>query len=1061
MACGPNSITFNIMDWDGNDQVGVDIFKTASGDETYLDADFNLSATTCTVVDTTNFAATGTFHIGCERVTYGGKSATTFTDCVRGTLHPFSKDGGTAHIFARDHQLPSTEVIGVDHKPKVTEDRRVWVGRWVSLHMHRIVGGTIDTRANAQLVFAGKISGVADSPAGTTLITCEDVKSVIRDTTIFHDQYRAKIGIGLYLKAGDEIVIRETGVDSAAANFDNSVTLTATVGASGVTQIEAALTYTPSQILSALADLVASVVWKGEPLLAFYADTRFLVRFNYAAANDSLTISIKASGDILPFLGFTESQLLETWDSTSDSVARLAFYSDPGSGYKSIMAMGEPAESWATTDGAAITAHQASGVWFNNTAWLPQPWKSLYTDAGENWGLLKVGEKNIILAKYASATSFTEVYSDIELVRLFGDDVITADQFHLMRRAAGNELEIRQILVLNGPVRDIIASLFISTGTSTYNHASWDQYPNHMGAAIPTELINTDFQNSLKQLASSTIQDTMTMFVEKPTALQDLLEPDLIIRAATIQWKNEELIFVRPHRAAPTGLAQHTLTENNKASESPGDDQRPTAEITKQWMRNVFTIKYNRAFSDTSEKYNSVENFKYQSSINDHGERPLTIKARNTFGTSAGTVETLESHMVDFLAGPGIVYGRPLLRMTRTVEFSLFENVCPGDLVSVTDNHTRDPATGLRGLTTKGGIIIGHRFSWGSAGGGMFGEVDILFTELDNVTIYSPTAQLDDGATNSGYVIATKVATCYANKHSESGETADAANFVVGDKIRVIEIDPSDPAAPSTAVDTVAAQSGNTITLTTGFAAFDNTLKYRIISDDYATAVATQKTDAYLADDADTRIVNSRDAYEYGSNNLSFDYTVAAATELPERHTNTMLTEGEPLSTGHHQSVAKMVNNLVNYKTAPGYCPMWAPGHSQIQSSGSATYVVRWIMPYYAGPGSLPGSLRRMITIAPLMSSTVDTDTVSCRVTISKRPPTGSAETGVNFSNPYRQQTFTTSSSDKAIVTNKQVEAIYDVQTGVGFVTVELAGNASGAACNFDGLAEFRLDPLA
>ena len=52
---------------------------------TLLDGAINNSATTITVDSTTGFPTSGTIDIGTELITYSGKTATTFTGCVRGT----------------------------------------------------------------------------------------------------------------------------------------------------------------------------------------------------------------------------------------------------------------------------------------------------------------------------------------------------------------------------------------------------------------------------------------------------------------------------------------------------------------------------------------------------------------------------------------------------------------------------------------------------------------------------------------------------------------------------------------------------------------------------------------------------------------------------------------------------------------------------------------------------------------------------------------------------------------------------------------------------------------
>jgi hypothetical protein len=68
---------------------------------TYLAATLSATATTITVTSTGNFPASGTVYLGQEAITYTGKTATTFTGCTRGafgstaTRHLYDEAAGT------------------------------------------------------------------------------------------------------------------------------------------------------------------------------------------------------------------------------------------------------------------------------------------------------------------------------------------------------------------------------------------------------------------------------------------------------------------------------------------------------------------------------------------------------------------------------------------------------------------------------------------------------------------------------------------------------------------------------------------------------------------------------------------------------------------------------------------------------------------------------------------------------------------------------------------------------------------------------------------------------
>jgi hypothetical protein len=74
---------------DAADTLGIDMNRKLAGAETMLASELELNATTISVKDTSAFAASGSVHIGTERIDYTGKTATTFTGCTRGKFAPF------------------------------------------------------------------------------------------------------------------------------------------------------------------------------------------------------------------------------------------------------------------------------------------------------------------------------------------------------------------------------------------------------------------------------------------------------------------------------------------------------------------------------------------------------------------------------------------------------------------------------------------------------------------------------------------------------------------------------------------------------------------------------------------------------------------------------------------------------------------------------------------------------------------------------------------------------------------------------------------------------------
>src|SRR5690606_22349193 len=91
---------------------------------------------------------------------------------------------------------------------------RTWINRRVALYCHRIVGSIWDTRAQAQLVFAGRIRRITDAPdALATVVECDDLRGGIRDTTLFEGQWIGYVKSGVVLQEGDQFQVFESSAD--------------------------------------------------------------------------------------------------------------------------------------------------------------------------------------------------------------------------------------------------------------------------------------------------------------------------------------------------------------------------------------------------------------------------------------------------------------------------------------------------------------------------------------------------------------------------------------------------------------------------------------------------------------------------------------------------------------------------------------------------------------------------------------------------------------------------------------------------------------------------------
>src|SRR5438094_843527 len=70
-----------------------------------------------------------------------------------------------------EHHRQGLAANGVTLAPIVSAQPRAWVGKWVGVWLHREVGGVLDVKAQAQLVYFGRIVEIRDDPTtGATVV---------------------------------------------------------------------------------------------------------------------------------------------------------------------------------------------------------------------------------------------------------------------------------------------------------------------------------------------------------------------------------------------------------------------------------------------------------------------------------------------------------------------------------------------------------------------------------------------------------------------------------------------------------------------------------------------------------------------------------------------------------------------------------------------------------------------------------------------------------------------------------------------------------------------------
>ena len=1046
---------FRIKAMAGDDTFGVAVFKEAAGNETTLEADLDANSTSMTVLDTSDFASSGTLYLGRETIAYTGKTATTFTGLTRGKYAPFAVSGGSN--FGRDHSLPSSD-FDTPYKPQVTDEPRQWVGRTVALYLHRIVGGVWDTVAQAECIFAGVITGIGDSGDFHTTLTCKLITQRLRECVLLRDQFRGRLLEGLTVLEDWTVKLRSYD----AAGVIGTATLTFKDSPSGIYQA-ATGTYTADDMVSVISEFIADTTDAGD------LDENWNIVINTDSSNSQekrtfithegmtgtstsfSSVFVNARIEILQLLGFSINSYDPDFNTGIGEIRQDDFGSSPTF---EIVSDASPIKVWAFVNGyQTLTIGQTRGTWWNNRDWLPSSLKSK-TQSGEDWGVLQIGD-SLYLAKHDSDTSFSNITFNISENRNIN---LASENLPIIREGSGGgHIEVKQVAFIAGSLLDIVARIFASTGVSGYNESTYDDFPAQLGAAIPWDLLGTSFTQSLQNLAQSSNNDSINLLIHEPYQLEKLLGQELLLRGAWLLWKQGGLQFVQ-HPSPRAASVNHTLTENNKATvQGAQDAQRVEIQFTDRWIKNVLIFKYNR---DMSGKYHDTITLKHHDSIQKYGQRVITIMAPNSFddwyAIDSGGLDLFQ-HCFRVMAQ----WAYEVKIIERSVSPNFYYTIYPGDTCTVDDNYMRDPETGLRTVSGKPAVVLSA--SYDLAGGGsereMYGKVKLAFSAIDRAGPYCPSATIDattysaDTPTSGQSTI-----TCDQHSYSESSEAVDASHFEAGDLVMVLERDNLSPTSWTGLV--VISVSGDDVVLDQNLAGFDTsgTTKYVLTfeerTSDDDSYDSGQLSHVWLADDADRKIDDRRYPYRWADDFDNGSWTGANSTALPERVALTY--EAAPVSTYAHYAAIRMANQLIDRKTNPMNTQLFATALSQ---SGD-NWVLRCVHPIMVNPLDLGVETRKIYLSVCLKSS--GGASVSARLTLTRNFVRLSSHTSIDWDSVavIRSQASvsTTSTSYAWSGEGSGFDPVHLGPVGLMYLWVELKGNSAQTA-DLRGFS-WRLGPL-
>lgn len=1074
---------------DHADTFGLYVHKRNAGDKTTLSLTADRNDTTLTVRRTADFPSSGTAYVGAEAFGYTGKTATTFTGATRGKYAAFGCDstGSGGLRFARHHRV-TPDINTTLSNPVVSEIPRNWIGRGVAVYLHTWDEATqqLNTRARAQLIYAGRIVGIADDPGTmSTVLDVEHVAQELKTAVVGRDLWAAEITRGVYLRAGRKFRFADLILTTTSATWKVTTDLAVVAsGASGAYQVNAGY-YDGDELTSVLSRWLAQS--KSDAKLNGFYSWAYGVTSNVGlrtkcywrienASNYNCRWSMSMPGEVALFLGLANAEDSQygqehKFEVSGTTLGQNRIFQGDNVPFSTLISrpLGPNRAGASFIDtGIIYELENERATFWDNLSRFPSALKESCT-AGSQWGMFLLDEKALCVATYDAAN---RTLQNVWLAPY----QLTADNNTDAAPYVGRRLDepqspvtIRQVPIIEARFADVINWFAYSTGVSGYNHGTYDVLPHGLGMGIPGSLLGPEWERSLANLPCA--DSPIAVVIDEPIKFADLFRDDFMLRRAFVRWHDQGFEF-GTWRTPLVALAEHELTESNKAAPADAsEDHRIASQETDQWHWPTVRIDYCRDFgTGRNAQYLKSITLEDQSGVDSAGNmgRALTLKMRNTFPQYTNTGAAVEELIKEYMAGLPM-FSRPSRMISRSIDMRYFETVAVGDICTITDSFARDPLTGVRGITSRAGIVT--RISYDLGGprpdGGvrpMYGEVELFFLDTQRGGVYAPAAEVHDlinyGGYSAGYNATTKQLwlkrTAYAFGaviNTVRGPITytterDARSFVVGDKITIVERDPANTASPTSWNDTIAAIDGDVLTLTTGLAGWSATKQYRVIPQAYGSVTARQQDYVYQADYLDEMIVDTEIADQYSSAVETVAFTPTASTEKAELVADLTWGDGKALDVGTDAALARSINAFIDYKSAHQAPLLWNEYADPIGTPSYGSYIVAFVGLAFLGLSHNNSSVTRSVTVAPWFRSNTNLSAGYLRITISDSPPISDPSVGglvstatCSFVGNFAQAEWSTTSSTWQTGSDKTLSlGVKNLQFGYVWVTFETKG---------------------
>jgi len=1017
VQCGSSTAT---------DTFGIDLARSDAGAETFLEETATRTSTLF-VGFADGFPLTGEACCGTETFEYGFVSGRRFGPTPglqigsnRGKYVAFGvKDSVATYGAVRfsEHHRVATQNNGVRLAPIVSEQPRTWTGRRVSVWMHtkNPVTGALNTKAEALCVFVGEFSEPRDDDAkgAWTTVLFEHLLNKIPQTMLLRDQWTATVDYGMPFKTGQRFKFDDfNGTTTKTAND----LVVVSSGASGTNQVDAGI-YGTEEAASILNKWLAGESGAGR------------INGNYtfnSPEDDGNGTARTVVHFFVPGPTTTGCSFRIVWPSAGWANG-LGYHSQYhngihtcGGGHINKSPFAVQPFTFSTYDAnntLQIPIEAQVGIFQPQNATLPAAARALFASENPSHGyglfllecdtplmLLGALEGNMLRRVRVMTTGYGLDYKGT-----------FETLFNATGKVGSGPPRLRQVFVHESKCSTMMKWLFYSTGTSAYNHPTYDVLPHGQGLGIPYDLLGDNFELTCDAMPGAS--DSFTLVLDKPRKLDDAISAELVVRNAHLVFREGGFRWTSWTSPA-SAIATAVLDQDNKAETIDAkSSSRSTAVLDRSWVRNYVKINYNR---DIGKALGGGEDvflatpfiIEDPTSIDDMGgvSSPVTLDLRNVYNDTDQVGKGVRGLGAGFALWVRL-WSQPLWKARRSIAPTLFEGFGVADVAVMDDPDLRDPTTGARSVSQLPVLVVGHRYQIHIApapGSIRFsGECDVIRLGADRIFAYSPAAEIDETKNDGGYTAGYDGVRTFQFKpseHSESVETVDVGRFAVNDVVDIIRIDPDDPASVTswrfTLTNVDAANNRATVDVAPSSPAFDTAKRYRMVYAPFSAVQGSQHLGSYQAGSNKT-ITETSPPDVYGAYSFvrivrptSYDHTKLA--ELPANKSYGP-NIGTSRDSGYDKELALLLENIHDHQTRR-ICPRY---DSTISANASTDgWQILRVDGYFIGDLIYGNGMNRYLWVAPHWRSQSGSSPAQLRIWLSGYLPSGTGFTNPDAATP-------------------------------------------------------------